>query len=114
MRITMATLSAPLPGPAPERGLLACPVCGSRQVVLTHLDCRALGPMCGEVTIGPAGLRIDPAMPNPEGGATVGVHCICAQGHASVIRLRQVRGATTVERTILPWTTDPARIGTDA
>jgi hypothetical protein len=96
--------------PAPERGLLTCPVCDSRQVVISHLDCRALGSTHGEVQVGRDGLRIDPSIPNPEGGATVGLRCTCEQGHESVIRFRQMRVATIVERSILPWTSHPASI----
>ena len=88
--------------PAPQRGLLDCPACGSQRVVLTHLDCRALGLTSGEVQIGRDGLRIDPAIPDPEGGATVGLRCTCEQGHDTVIRFRQLRDATVVERTVLP------------
>ena len=88
--------------PAPQRGLLDCPACGSQRVVLTHLDCRALGSTSGEVQIGRDGLRIDPAIPDPEGGATVGLRCTCEQGHDTVIRFRQLRDATVVERTVLP------------
>jgi hypothetical protein len=99
-----------VPVPAPERGLLTCPVCESRQVVLSHLDCRAIGSTHGEVQVGRDGLRIDPAIPNPEGGATVGLRCTCSQGHESLIRFRQMRGATIVERSILPWTSHPTCI----
>lgn len=81
-------------------------------VPLTHLDCRALGTTHGEVQVGRDGLRIDPSIPNPEGGATVGLRCTCDQGHASVIRFRQVRDATVVERSVLPWTAHPTGIGT--
>jgi hypothetical protein len=99
--------------PEPNRILLSCPVCGSDKVALTHLDCRALGSTHGEVQVGRDGLRIDPSIPNPEGGATVGLRCTCDQGHESVIRFRQVRGATVVERNVLPWTSHPAGIDAD-
>ena len=99
--------------PAPQRGLLDCPACGSQRVVLTHLDCRALGSTSGAVQIGRDGLRIDPAIPDPEGGATVGLRCTCERGHDTIIRFRQMRDATVVERTVLPWTAHPASIGQD-
>lgn len=99
--------------PAPQRGLLDCPVCGSQRVVLTHLDCRALGTTCGEIQIGCDGLRLDPAIPDPEGGASVGLRCTCERGHDTILRFRQVRDATVVERTVLPWTAHPASIGQD-
>lgn len=107
MHIIIATLAAPVP----ERGLLTCPVCGSERVVLTQLDCRALGPIRGEVCVGRDGLRINPSIPDPEGGATIGLRCTCEQGHDSVIRFRQARHATVVERHILPWTAHPAAAG---
>jgi hypothetical protein len=94
--------------PEHDRGILDCLVCGSRQVVLSHLDCRALGSIHGEVHIGRDGLRIDSSIPNPEGGATVGLRYTCEQGHESLIRYRQMRGATIVERIVLPWTSHPA------
>lgn len=96
--------------PAPERGILTCPVCDSRQVVLSHLDCRALGSTQGELQVGCDGLRIDPSIPDPEGGAIVGLRCTCDQGHESLIRFRQMRGATIVERSVLPWTSHPVGI----
>ncbi|MCK6490618.1 MAG: hypothetical protein L6R48_20385 [Planctomycetes bacterium] len=111
MHIIFATAIA---APPLERGLLTCPVCFSRQVTLSNLDCRALGSTHGEVTIGRDGLRIDPSTPNLEGGATVGLRCTCEQGHESLIRFRQMRGSTIVERSILPWTAHPAGIGADA
>jgi hypothetical protein len=96
--------------PAPERGLLTCPVCENREVTLTHLDCRALGNTHGEVQVERDGLRIDPSIPNPKGGATVGRRCSCDQGHESLIRFRQLRGSTIVERSILPRTSHPIGI----
>ena len=99
--------------PAPERSLLNCPACGSLRVVLTHLDCCGLGSTSGEVQIGRDGLRIDPAIPDPEGGDTVGLRCTCERGHDAIIRFRQMRDATVVERTVLPWTAHPATIGQD-
>lgn len=100
--------------PTPQRGLLDCPVCGSQRVVLTHLDCRALGSTSGEVQIGRDGLHIDPAIPDPEGGATVGLRCTCEQGHETLIRFRQMRHATIVERSVLPWTAYPADVESEA
>lgn len=109
MHLTLLALAAP----APESGLLTCPVCDSRQVTLSHLDCRALGSTHGEIQVGRDGLRLDPSIPNPEGGATVGLRCTCEQGHDSIIRFRQMRDATVVERTVLPWTSNPTSIGMD-
>ena len=103
--IVLTTIAAP--DPDPERGILVCPVCASRHVVLTHLDCRALGSTRGEIQVGRQGLRIDPAIPDPEGGATVGLRCTCDLGHESVLRFHQVRHATIVERSVLPWTAHP-------
>jgi hypothetical protein len=94
--------------PEPDRHLMTCPVCGSQRVALLHLDCRGLGPTRGEVQIGTQGLQVDPLVPKPEGGATVGLRCTCDQGHEILIRFRQVRGATVVERSVLPWTRDLA------
>jgi hypothetical protein len=105
---------ASLPTPAPERGLLTCPVCNSRQVVLTHLDCRALGSTQGEIQVGRDGMRIDPSIAEPEGGASVGLRCTCEQGHESVIRFRQMRRSTVVERSLLPWTVHPPAAAADA
>ena len=104
MQITLVTAIAT---PDPARGILTCPVCGSVRVIITHLDCRGLGSTQGEVQVGPEGLRLDPAIANPEGGACVGLACVCDHGHGSVIRFRQVRGSTIVERGILPWAADP-------
>jgi hypothetical protein len=94
--------------PAPRR-MLACPVCDSPRVTITHLDCRALGPMPGEVQVGRDGLRVDPTTPGPEGGATIGLRCACDQGHDSVIRFRQLRGATCIDHILLPWTAPSTR-----
>ncbi len=94
----------PIPDPEPERGILDCPVCGSRHVRLTHLDCRALGSTRGEVQIGARGLQIDPAVPDPEGGTTVGLRCTCDLGHDSFLRFQQMHQATVVERRVAPWT----------
>jgi hypothetical protein len=93
--------------PIPERGILNCPICGSQHVVPTHLDCRALGTTRGEIQVGEDGVRIDPAIPDPEGGATIGLRCTCDLGHDSILRFRQVLGATIVERTACPWTAHP-------
>lgn len=103
----LVLLNAPADEPAARRQL-ACPLCASQRITIAHLDCRALGPLAGEVAIGPDGLRIDPSIPAPEGGASIGLRCACDQGHAFVIRFRQLRGVTLVERTILPWTLHPA------
>lgn len=97
-------LLAPPAAPEPERGLLSCQVCGSQRVVLDHLDCRALGPIRGEVRIGRDGLHLDPTATEHEGGASVGLRSVCEHGHQSILRFRQVRSATVVERTVLPWT----------
>jgi hypothetical protein len=105
MQIILATAIA---SPEPARGILTCPVCDTRKVTITHLDCRALGSTHGEVQVGRDGLRLDPSIPNPEGGATVGLRCTCEQGHESLIRFRQLRGSTVVERILRPWMSHPA------
>lgn len=94
--------------PAPRR-MLACPACDSQRVVLNHLACRALGPLTGEVVIGRDGLRIDPSVPAPEGGAHIALHGTCERGHTFVVRFRQVRGATCIDRLLLPWSVSSAR-----
>jgi hypothetical protein len=99
--------------PAPERGLLNCPVCGSRRVLPTRLDCRALGTTQGEIQVGEDGLRIDPTIPDPEGGASIGLRCTCDQGHHSILRFRQMQDATVVERTVLPWVASRAVLDED-
>jgi len=103
----IVVLNAPADQPA-QRRVLTCPVCDSHRVVLSHLDCRALGPLRGEVRIGRDGLRVAPSIPDPEGGAIVGLRCTCDLGHEAVIRFRQLRGATYVERSVLPWTSHPS------
>lgn len=94
--------------PAPRR-MLACPACDSQRVVLNHLACRALSPLAGEVAIGRNGLRVDPSAPAPEGGASVALHATCEHGHAFLVRFRQMRGATCVDRLLLPWSASPAQ-----